>query len=140
LSTKSEQMLWRREKVLSLKVQGLNHSEIARELQIPRTCIVEDANYLRNKAKESIKEYVTERFPEQYQICLSALDIILRHAFEILQTSHDNREKLQAMEVFKDTHMTKLELLSNASTIDSALNYVKTKQREQQQEEVAIQQ
>ncbi len=72
-------------------------------------------------------EYTTEHLPEQYQICLSALDTILRHAFEILQTSYDNREKLQAMELFKDTHLVKLELLSNASTIDSALNYIRNK-------------
>jgi hypothetical protein len=53
----------------------------------------------RNQAKESIKEYVTQHLPAQYQICLSALDTILKHAYEILETSDDNREKLQAMEL-----------------------------------------
>ena len=88
---------------------------------------------MRNQAKETIKEYVTEHLPEQYQVCLAALDIILKYAFEILETSSDNREKLQAMELFKDTHLVKLELLSNATTIDSALHYIKSKQQEQQQ-------
>jgi hypothetical protein len=37
------------------------------------------------------------------------------------------------MELFKDTHLVKLELLSNATTIDSALNYIRSKQQEQQQ-------
>ena len=32
------------------------------------------------------------------------------------------------MELFKDTHLTKLELLSNATTIDQALHYIRTKQ------------
>jgi hypothetical protein len=36
------------------------------------------------------------------------------------------------MELFKDTHLVKLELLSNATTIDSALNYIRSKQQEQQ--------
>jgi hypothetical protein len=53
--------------------------------------------------------------PEQYQVCLSTLDTILKHAFEIPQTSDDNREKLQAMELFKNTHLVKLELLSNVT-------------------------
>jgi hypothetical protein len=48
-----------------------------------------------------------------------------------IQTSHENREKLQAMELFKDTHLVKLELLSNATTIDNALNYIKTTQQQQ---------
>jgi hypothetical protein len=51
-----------------------------------------------------------------------------------LDNSHDNREKLQATELFKDTHLVKLELLSNATTIDSALNYIVNKQRQQQEE------
>jgi hypothetical protein len=59
------------------------------------------------------------------------LDTILKHASEILQTSDDNREKLQAMELFKDTHLVKLELLSNATTIDSALNYIRSKQQKE---------
>jgi hypothetical protein len=45
-----------------------------------------------------------------------------------LETSADNREKLQAMNLFKDTHLVKLELLSNAIIIDSALNYIRSKQ------------
>ena len=80
-------------------------------------------------AKESIKEYVTEYLPEKYQVCLCVLDTILKHAFEILETSDDNLEKLQAMELFKDTHIVKLELLSNAITIDSALNYIRNVQK-----------
>ena len=91
--------------------------------------------YLRKQAKEAIKEYVTEHLPEQYQICLTALDTILKHSFEILQTSQDNREKLQAMELSKDTHLVKLELLSNATTIDSALNFIRNKQEEEEEEQ-----
>jgi hypothetical protein len=44
-------------------------------------------------------------------------------------------EKLQAMEVFKDTHRVKLELLSNATTIDSALHYITSKQVQQQEQQ-----
>src|ERR671937_1518959 len=109
----------------------MTHGEIARELQVSRTSITSDIQYLRNQAKETIKEYVTEHLPEQYQVCLTALDTILKHAFDILETSPDNREKLQAMELFKDTHLVKLELLSNATTIDSALHYIRNKQQEQ---------
>jgi len=36
------------------------------------------------------------------------------------------------MELFKDTHLLKLELLSNSTTIDSALNYIRNKQQQEQ--------
>jgi lipopolysaccharide biosynthesis regulator YciM len=100
-------------------------------LQVSRASISTDIQYIRNQAKGTIKEYVTEHLPEQYQVYLSALNTILKHAYEILQDSEDNREKLQAMELFKDTHLVKLELLSNATTIDSALNYIQSNQQEQ---------
>jgi transcriptional regulator len=112
-------------KVVEMRARGMSQTEIARELQVSKASISLDMQYLRNQAKESIKEYVTEHLPEQYQICLTALDTILKHAYEILETSDDNREKLQAMELFKDTHLIKLELLSNATTIDSSLNYTR---------------
>ena len=90
----------------------MSQTEIARELHVSITSISSDIQYLRNQAKESIKEYVTEHIPEQYQVCLSAPDKIIRHAFEIFGTSDDKREKLQAMQLFNDTHLIKLELLS----------------------------
>jgi hypothetical protein len=34
--------------------------------------------------------------------------------------SEDNHEKLQAMQLFKDTHLVKLELLSNATATTEA--------------------
>ncbi|MFL6408219.1 MAG: hypothetical protein ACJ71F_14305 [Nitrososphaeraceae archaeon] len=137
MSTKADQLEWRRSKVVEMRARGLSHGEIAHELQVSRASISSDIAYLRNQAKESIKEYVTEHLPEQYQVCLCALDTILKHAFEILETSDDNREKLQAMELFKDTHLVKLELLSNATTIDSALNYIRNKQQQAQQKRLA---
>jgi predicted transcriptional regulator len=138
LSTKADQLEWRRAKVVEMRARGQSLGEIARELQVSRASISSDMQYIRNQAKESIKEHTTEHLPEQYQVCLSALDTILKHAFEILQTTEDNREKLQAMELFKDTHLVKLELLSNATTIDSALHYIRNKQQEQQKGQLAL--
>jgi predicted transcriptional regulator len=134
LSTKAEQLQWRRSKVVEMRARGMSQIEIAHELQVSEASISSDVQYLRQQAKGTINECATEHLPEQYQVCLSALDTILKHTFEILQTSPDNREKLQVMELFKDTHLVKLELLSNATTIDSALNYIGNKQRQQQEE------
>jgi predicted transcriptional regulator len=135
LSTKAEQLQWRKSKVVEMRSRGLSQTEIAQELQVSKASIISDIAYLRKQAKESIREYVTEQLPEQYQVCLCALDTILKHAFNILETSEDNREKLQVMELFKDTHLVKLESLSNATTIDSALNYIRNKQQAQQQQQ-----
>jgi transcriptional regulator len=83
--TKSEQLKWRRSKVIEMRSRGVSQREIAHELQVSEASISSDMQYLRNQAKESIKEYVTEHLPEQYQVCLSALDTILKYAFDILR-------------------------------------------------------
>jgi hypothetical protein len=131
LSTKSEQLEWRRSKVTELRGIGLIYAEIARELQVSTSLIGTDVQYLREQAIENIKEYTTQHLPEQYQICLCALDTILKNTFVVMQKSQDNREKLAAMELFKDTHLVRLELLSNATSIDHALEYVRSKQQHQ---------
>jgi hypothetical protein len=135
LSTKikDKEISWRRSKIIELRGYGLSQTEIAKQLQVSEACISLDMQYLREQAKETIKEYATEYLPAQYQICLAALDTILQNAFVIQQRSNDNREKLQAMQLFKDTHLTKLELLSNATTIDSALEFIRSKQSQQEQ-------
>ena len=116
----------------------MSYAEIAQHLQVSKTSIVSDMHYIREHAKQSIKEYTTQHLPEQYQVCLSALDTILKNAFVIMQKTEDNREKLAAMQLFKDTHMTKLELLSNATTIDSALQFIRSKQQEQRKKGQAL--
>jgi hypothetical protein len=123
-----------------MRARGMSQIEIARELQVSKQLISADVQYLRKQAKESIKEYVTQHLPEQYQICLCALDTILKHAYDIMQQSDDNCDKLQALELFKDTHLEKLDLLSNSTTIDSALNYIRSKQQQQQEQKQERQQ
>jgi transcriptional regulator len=81
-----------------MRARGLSHGEIARELQVSRASITSDIAYL-NQAKETIREYVTEHLPEQYQVCLTALDAIIKRTFEIMETSDDNRENFIVIEL-----------------------------------------
>ena len=64
----SDQLEWRRSKVVEMRARGLSYTEIARELQVSRASIGSDVQYLRNQAKQTIKEYATEHLPEQYQV------------------------------------------------------------------------
>src|ERR687886_440874 len=105
-SSRADLIQWRRDKVVELRGIGLTYAEIAQQLQVSTALIGTDVQYLREQAKENIKEYTTQHLPEQYQVCLAALDTILKNAFVIMQKTEDNREKLAAMELFKDTHMT----------------------------------
>ena len=66
MSTKYDQLEWRRSKVVEMRARGLSLGEIARELQVSRASISSDIAYLRNEAKESIKEYTTGYIRHNY--------------------------------------------------------------------------
>ena len=97
MKIKANEIQWRRSKVIEIRARGMSQAEIARELQVSEASISLDMQYLREQAKESIKEYATEYLPEQYQVCLTALDEIIKRAFDVLETWLDNREMLQAI-------------------------------------------
>jgi transcriptional regulator len=69
-----------------MRSRGLSQIEIAQQLQVSEASIRSDIAYLRNQAKESIKEYVTEHLPEQYQVCLTAIDANMKRALEMLKS------------------------------------------------------
>jgi DNA-directed RNA polymerase specialized sigma24 family protein len=51
----------RRSKVVELRSRGLSYVEIAQQLQVSRASIGSDVQYLREQAKDYIKEYVPGR-------------------------------------------------------------------------------
>jgi DNA-binding NarL/FixJ family response regulator len=55
---KSQQLQWRRSKVIELRSRGLSQIEIARELQVSEASISSDIQYLREQAKGTIREYI----------------------------------------------------------------------------------
>jgi predicted transcriptional regulator len=58
-----------------------NQSEIARILQVDKSIISRDMQYLRQQSKENIKKYVDEKLPEEYEKCLVGLNAITREAW-----------------------------------------------------------
>jgi hypothetical protein len=71
--TKSEEIQWRRAKILELKSQGLDQREIAQILQVSPTTITFDLQYLRKEARETIREYTTEQLPLQLKTSIVAV-------------------------------------------------------------------
>ena len=120
-----QQLEWRRAKVLELMSKGeTNQSEIARILQVDRSTICRDVDYLRQQAKENISKYVDERLPEEYEKCLVGLNSILKEAWTMSQTENIKGDKIKALALAKDCYAMKLELLTNATVVDDAIRFV----------------
>ena len=102
--TKSEEIEWRRAKILELKSQGLDQREISQILYVSPTTITFDLQYLRKEARKTIREYTTEQLPLQLRIFMVANQNAIKQYWDISQKAQDNKEKIQALEHYLDCH------------------------------------
>src|ERR671932_459866 len=99
-------------------------------LQVDLSVISRDVYFLRQHAKDSIKRYIDEKLPEEYEKCLVGLTAILREAWNTSQQTQDKREKIQALSLAKDCYSMKLDLLTNAGVVDDAIRFVSSQSKD----------
>jgi predicted transcriptional regulator len=63
-------MEWRRSRVLELSSEGYSQREIAQKLQIDKSAVNRDIQFLRQKAQENLQKHIHEVVPEEYQKCM----------------------------------------------------------------------
>jgi predicted transcriptional regulator len=130
---------WRRSKVQELASQGYNQSEISKMLQISQPTINRDIAYLRRQAKENIKTYIDERLPEEYERCLVGLTAITKEAWNTVNNTEDKREKIEALSLAKECYSMKLDLLTNATIVDDAINFVEKNSKRRNDDDITQQ-
>ena len=116
---------WRRNKVLELSSEGRSQSDIARILQVSPATINTDIQFLKQEAKVNIRKYIDERLPFEFHKCLVGLDAILCRMSDIINNAESNsRDILQATSVKMQAYAMKIDLLSNATVIEKAVQFV----------------
>jgi DNA-binding MarR family transcriptional regulator len=129
---------WHRAKVMELLSKGeSNQSEIARILQIDKSIISRDIQYLRQQSKDNITRYIDERLPEEYEKCLVGITAILREAWTSSHRTQDNKEKIQALSLAKECYSMKMDLLTNATVVKDAIRFVSEHQKESKDKTMA---
>jgi orotate phosphoribosyltransferase-like protein len=109
IKTKSEEIEWRRAKILELKSQGLDQREISQILHVSPATITFDLQYLRDNARENVRDYTTKQFPLQFKVFLVAIQIAMKQFWNISQNAQDNKEKMQALEHYRQNTIQKLD-------------------------------
>jgi transposase len=74
---------WRRKKVLELSSQGYNDRDIAQILQVGKSTVNRDIQYLRQQAQENLKTHIQQKLPEEYQNCMAGMKQVLRLSWDI---------------------------------------------------------
>ena len=124
-----EMMEWRREKVLLITSQGFSQREIADKIKVSAATVNHDLAYLREQAKENIKQYVDEKIPEEYEKCLIGLNQILKESWSMSENAIDKREKIEALKLARDCYSMRLDLLTNSNVVNDSMRFIeKSKQ------------
>ena len=131
--TKSEDIQWRRAKILDLKSQGLDQREIAQVLQVSPATITFDLQYLRKEARENVQDYTTRELPLQFRVAIKATWNAIKEYWNISQKAEDNREKMQALEHYLDCHAKLFSLLGLENALKSFDNEEEKQQQQQHQ-------
>ena len=125
---------WRRDKVLELSVKGHNQTNISKILNIHKSTISRDIEYLRTIAKENLKQHIEDRLPFEYEQCLQGITQIIQHVWMLSEKSDNNiKEKLQSLSLAKDCYSIKMDLLTNSNLLKDAIEFV-----EQSKEKIRI--
>lgn len=127
LKSTLQQIEWRRSKVLELRSEGLNQSEISKRLRINKSTINRDLKYLREYARKNVETHLQEKLPEEYQLCMTGLNQVLKKSWEIANsnsTSVDDKTKLQALSLTNECYKYKMDLVTNGVVITDAIKFV----------------
>ena len=138
---KRTQIEWRRSKVQEMLVKGNNHYEIASVLQVSRPTITRDVEYLRQQAKENMKNHIAD-LPFNIKQATDGLNKLISMLYDIqdldVMKAQDRKTsdhvRVLAIGLIKDCIKEKIEILTSQGAVNHALDFVeKTKQQIKEQ-------
>jgi transcriptional regulator len=133
LKSTVQQIEWRRSKVLELRNEGFNQSEISDMLKIHKSTINRDLKYLSERARKNVETHLHEKLPEEYQLCMTGLNEVLKKFWEIANSSSsavDEKTKLQALSLVNDCYKYKMDLVTNGVVITDTIKFVENVKEE----------
>jgi hypothetical protein len=119
-----KQIEWRRSQVLELASQGYNQRGICQKLQLDKSAVSRDIQFLGKRARENLQYHIHDRIPEEYQNCMTGLKRIIKQTTEIADTAADPKTKLQAFAQLTEGYRYIMELTTGGVIITDAIKYV----------------
>lgn len=129
---------WRRTKVLEYSSKGFNQNEIAKFLQLHESTISRDMEYLRQESREALQEYITKKLPDEVRKTFVSMDLILKEAWNTVETTEDEKTKLNALNLINTVMASRVQLLGDVNVVDKVIGLVtdiKDKQKQQKTEQ-----
>jgi hypothetical protein len=125
LTKHDKQVIWRRQKIFSLLVQGVTSTyDLASALHISQSTAARDVQFLKAQATEQLKFHIQERLPWEHKICSEGLSQIIKHAWSIVLEGDAKSNKIAALSLIAQCYKDRLEIATNAHVVTEALQHV----------------
>jgi predicted DNA-binding protein YlxM (UPF0122 family) len=124
---KRQELEWRRSQVLQYSSQGYSIREIAQKLQIAKSSIDRDIQFLKQQARNNLQNHIHEVVPMEFERCMLGMKENLKHVLEIANTAADPKTKLQAHAIAIDIYKNIMDLTTNGVIVNDALRIIQSK-------------
>jgi hypothetical protein len=125
LTKHDKQVIWRRQKILSLLVQGVTSTyDLGSALHISQSTAARDVQFLKLQATEQLRFHIQERLPWEHKICSEGLSQIIKHAWSIVLEGDAKTSKISALSLIAQCYKDRLEIATNAHVVTEALQHV----------------
>ena len=104
----------RREKVLVLLSQGLNETEISKQLNVGQSTVCRDIRVIKKQSKDIIQSVLKDILPFEFGRCLISVEQLIREGWIIYHDKSGkwtNKDKINALKIIKESIRTKFEIL-----------------------------
>jgi lipase chaperone LimK len=98
-----------------LAVNGFRQSEIVQILQLNKSTICKDISFLREQAKKTIKNHISDKLPFEFIKTIQGFEEILKECWITATKADkegDTKIKLQALSLISETYTRKMDLLT----------------------------
>jgi hypothetical protein len=120
-----KQVIWRRQKIFSLLVQGVTSTyDLASALHISQSTAARDVQFLKAQATEQMQIHISERLPWEYRICAEGISEVLKHAWRVVLEGEAKTNKIAALSLIAQSYKDRLEIATNAHVVTEALQHV----------------
>jgi IS30 family transposase len=124
---RQQELEWRRSQVLQYSSQGYSIREVAQKLQINKSTVNRDLQFLKQQAKDNLQHHIHETIPLEYHKAMDTLNQVLRMCWSIVSKTVDKKTRLQALALINDCNKYRVDLSSNAGIVSEAMKYVTQK-------------
>ena len=124
---RQQELDWRRSQVLQYSSQGYTQRDIAQKLQIDKSAVNRDLQFLKQQARNNLQNHIHEVVPMEFERCMLSMKLSLKQTLEIAESAADPKTKLQAHAIAIDIYKNVMDLTTNGVIVNDALRIIQSK-------------